>query len=142
MFSFQPCPLLFLLPCLPGAVASALPAKSARPALAAEQQPIITPSPASWHPTQTYKVRRDIFDDLKSKAEEKIGDVLSDLGNVPGYVASGIPNFFQDFPGVEQVRSSLGIDDDQLAALPTQVLNVPWVASVRARARSILDSSS
>lgn len=70
-------------------------------------------------------MRRDIFDDLKNKAEEEIGEVLSDLGNVPGYVASGIPNFFQDLPGVEQVQSSLGIDDDQLAALPTQVLNVP-----------------
>lgn len=125
MFSFHRLLLLVLLPCSPTAIASTLPRKSAAPAVAGEQQPLITPSPAAWSPTRTYKERRDIFDDLKSKAEEEIGDVLSHLGNVPAYVASGIPNFFQDFPGVDQVRSSLGINDDQVAALPTQVLNVP-----------------
>ena len=125
MFTFQRLPLFLLLPCFPGAIASALPRQSARPAVVAEQQPLITPSPVSWDPTRTYNVRRGIVDDLKSKANEEIGDVLSQLGNVPEYVASGVPNFFQDFPGVEQVQSSLGIDDDQIAALPTQVLNVP-----------------
>ena len=36
-----------------------------------------------------------------------------------------MPNFFQDFPNGEDVQSSLGIDDQQLAALPTNVLNLP-----------------
>lgn len=93
--------------------------------MAGQQLPLITPSPASWDPTKTYNRRRDILDDLKDKAKEQIGDVLSQLGNIPSYVASGVPNFFQDFPGSDKVQSSLGIDDDQIAALPTQVLNVP-----------------
>lgn len=125
MFSSQPLAFFFLLPCFSAAIASALAQKSARPAIIGEQQPLITPSPVLSYPTRTYRVRRGILDDLKNKAEQEIGEVLSDLGNVPGYVASGIPNFFQDLPGVDQVQSSLGIDDDQLAALPTQVLNVP-----------------
>lgn len=128
MLSFQPLSLLVLVPCLscfPWAIASAVPRKSAGPAVVGAQQPLITPSPALWDPTKTYKLRRDVFDDLKSKANEEVGDVLSMLGNVPGYVASGIPNFFQDLPVADKVQSSLGLDDDQVAALPTQVLNVP-----------------
>lgn len=108
-----------------GVTASAVARESARPAVAGQQHPLITPSPASWDPTKTYKRRRDIFDDLKNKAKEQVGEVLSELGNVPSYVASGIPNFFQDLPGADKVQSSLGLDDDQVAALPTQVLNVP-----------------
>lgn len=42
---------------------------------------------------------------------------------------TGIPNFFQDFPTGDKVQSSLGIDDDQLAALPTNVLNLPPYAN-------------
>lgn len=125
MFAFQRLSILTLLLCLPGAIVSALPQISARPVAAADQQPLITPSPVLRNPTRTYRVRRGILDDLKDKAKEETDEVLSDLGNVPGYVASGIPNFFQDFPAGDKVQSSLGIDDDQLAALPTQVLNVP-----------------
>ena len=40
-----------------------------------------------------------------------------------------MPNFFQDFPTGDKVQSELGIDDQQLAALPTQVLNVPPYAN-------------
>jgi hypothetical protein len=36
-----------------------------------------------------------------------------------------VPNFFQDFPSGDKVASSLGLDSSQLAALPTQVLNIP-----------------
>ena len=125
MFAVQCLSILTLLLCLPWAIVSALPQISARPAVAGDQQPLITPSPVLRNPTRTHQVRRGILDDLKNKADEEIGEVLSDLGNVPGYVASGVPNFFQDLPGVDQVQSSLGIDDDQLAALPTQVLNIP-----------------
>lgn len=117
--------LLLLSPCLPWVAASALPGALARPAVAREQQPLITPSPAAWNPTKTYKARRDILDDLKDKADKDISDILSQLGNIPSYVASGVPNFFQDFPTKDKVQSQLGLDDDQVAALPTQVLNVP-----------------
>ena len=88
------------------------------PAAVAEEQPLITPAPTTWDPTKT---RRDILSDVGVD----IKSVISDLGNVPSYVASGVPNFFQDFPTGAGVQSSLGLDDNQVAALPTQVLNIP-----------------
>ena len=104
-----------------------LPIISASPALpnpeAVEQEhPLITPSPVLRDPTKTYKRRRDIISDLKGD----VNSILSDLGSdIPSYVASGVPNFFQGFPTGDKVQSSLGLDDSQVAALPTQVLNVP-----------------
>ncbi|MCJ1223901.1 hypothetical protein MMC12_000544 [Toensbergia leucococca] len=93
-----------------------------RPAAVAQEQPLITPSPATWDPTKTAKSRRDVLSDLTSD----IDSVLSGLGsNIPSYVASGVPNFFQGFPSGSAVESSLGINSSQLAALPTQVLNIP-----------------
>lgn len=87
-------------------------------AAVAEEQPLITPAPTTWDPTKT---RRDILSDVGVD----IKSVISDLGNVPSYVASGVPNFFQDFPIGAGVQSSLGLNDSQVAALPTQVLNIP-----------------
>jgi hypothetical protein len=37
----------------------------------------------------------------------------------------GVPAFFQDLPSGSAVQSSLGIDPSDLAALPTNVLNIP-----------------
>lgn len=85
---------------------------------------MITPSAVLNVPSRTHR-RRDIFDDFKSEVD----GILSDLGNVPSYVASGIPNFFQGFPTGDDVQSSLGIDDAQVSALPTQVLNIPPYAN-------------
>ncbi|KXL47803.1 MAG: hypothetical protein FE78DRAFT_97769 [Acidomyces sp. 'richmondensis'] len=83
--------------------------------------PIITPSPVICRPSQTWKHRRDII----SNIESDINSVLSGLGSdVPSFVASGIPNFFQGFPTGSAVESSLGIDGSTLAAVPTQVLNI------------------
>lgn len=81
----------------------------------------ITPSPVQDHPTRTWKHRRDIISDLKGD----VNSILSGLGSdIPSYVASGIPNFFQDFPTGDSVASSLSLDKSQIAALPTQVLNI------------------
>jgi hypothetical protein len=100
--------------------------------------PLITPSPAlNGDPTRTHlNLRRDIIDSIKSDAgsvlsgvESDIGGILSDLGNIPSYVASGVPNFFQNFPTGESVVSSLGLNDEQLAAEPTQALNIPPYAN-------------
>ena len=94
-----------------------------KPVLVAEQHPLLTPTPATaeWTPTRTIK-RRDILSDITGG----VNSILSDLGsNIPSFVASGIPNFFQDFPTGDNVQSSLGLDDDQVRALPTQVLNIP-----------------
>ncbi|KAL9026681.1 MAG: hypothetical protein Q9196_004686 [Gyalolechia fulgens] len=93
------------------------------PAAVAQEHPLITPSPTLPDPvTRTVHRKRGILDDLKGD----VNSVLSGLGsNVPSYVASGVPNFFQDFPVGEDVRKSLGLDDSQVSALPTSVLNVP-----------------
>ena len=106
---------------LPGALASpALPKPAA--AAPAPEYPLVTPSPVIRESTRTYKNRRDIFSDLGGN----IHSILNELGSdVPSYVASGVANFFQDFPTGDRVQSSLGLDDSQVAALPTQVLNVP-----------------
>lgn len=83
--------------------------------------PRITPSTVELPPSRTERYRRGILDSVESD----IGSVLGGLGSdLPSWVASGVPNFFQGFPTGDAVASSLGLDDDQLAALPTQVLNV------------------
>ncbi|MCJ1428184.1 hypothetical protein MMC29_006092 [Sticta canariensis] len=111
-----------LLALLPFVTASAIHRAIPGNAVRAQEQPLITPSPSSWDPTKTEKVRRGIFSDIGNE----IGGILSELGSsIPSYVASGIPNFFQDFPTGDSVKSSLGLADDQVAALPTQVLNIP-----------------
>ncbi|KAI1762539.1 hypothetical protein GGR53DRAFT_413840 [Hypoxylon sp. FL1150] len=89
----------------------------ARTAIALPSHPMITPPP-----------------DLKNRVVETrdldpgsyINSVLDGLGSdVSSYVASGVAQFFQDFPTGSAVESSLGISDSDLAATPTQVLNLP-----------------
>lgn len=93
--------------------------------VARAEHPLITPSPSQWDPTKTLKSRRGVISDLAGD----VGSVLAGLGSdIPSYVASGIPNFFQDFPTADKVQSSLGLDDSQIAALPTQVLNIPYAS--------------
>lgn len=85
------------------------------------RDPLITPSVVEYNPSRTLKLPRDILSDVKGD----IGSVLSGLGSdIPSEVASGVPDFFEDLPIGDSVQSSLGIDDDQVAALPTQVLNL------------------
>ncbi|MCJ1369714.1 hypothetical protein MMC20_000926 [Loxospora ochrophaea] len=108
-----------LLLCLP--LVLALPPLGPFAAIAPEK-PLITPSPAAWDPTKTVKHRRDLISDF----DGDVASVLSGLGsNIPSYVASGVPNFFQNFPSEGAVQSSLGLQSSQIAALPTQVLNIP-----------------
>ena len=118
-------PLVYASPAFPGP--SRVP--NAIPAGIAAERPLITPSPSLQKPTKTVKVRRGVADDIKSgfsAAKSDVqGYVSSELGALPSYVADGVANFFQGFPVGDDVKSSLGLDDDQIAALPTQVLNVP-----------------
>lgn len=116
---------LLVLAALP-ALIDASPAPTPRNDVVA-RAPAPTPgTPVHWDPTRTYKDRRDIIDSVKSDVD----GVLSRLGSdIPSYVASGIPNFFQDFPTGDSVISSLGLEDSQLAALPTQALNIPPYAN-------------
>ncbi|KAK5169063.1 uncharacterized protein LTR77_006372 [Saxophila tyrrhenica] len=87
------------------------------------RHPEITPSAVEYHPTRTYRHRRDLGD-VFSDVESGVNSVLSDLGNLPSYVASGIAPFFQDYPDSSAVQSSLSLSDSEVAALPTQVLNI------------------
>ena len=110
-----------LLSLLPLTHATAVRRSIPRPGQVGQEQPLITPSPASWHPTQTYK-KRGVISDLAGD----VNSILSGLGSdVPSYVASGVPNFFQGFPTGADVQSSLGLNDSQVKTLPTQVLNIP-----------------
>lgn len=55
-----------------------------------------------------------------------VGSLISELGSaIPSYVASGVPNYFQDFPTGGDVLSKLGINTGDLAAQPTAVLILP-----------------
>lgn len=88
--------------------------------------PLATPSPTQLDATKTLILPRDILSEVASD----VNSILSGLGSgIPTYVASGVPNFFQNFPTGGAVQSSLGLSDDQLAALPTQALNIPPYAN-------------
>jgi hypothetical protein len=105
--------IVFAAPFLTAVLASPAAQPAANPVV--DGQVLATASPVDWSPTKT---RRDLTGDIKS--------VLGSLGsNIPSYVASGVANFFQNFPSGTAVQSSLGLNDSQLAAIPTQVLNVP-----------------
>jgi hypothetical protein len=80
--------------------------------------PMITERATLVDRTPTRVVERGLTD--------VVGSLLSDLGpGIPSYVASGVPNFFQDFPTGDSVSKSLGVSSADLAAAPTQVLNLP-----------------
>lgn len=59
-----------------------------------------------------------------------VGGVFSSLGSeVSSFVASGVPQFFNDLPTGTAVLSSLGIQTGDLDASPTLALNVPPYAN-------------
>lgn len=105
--------LLWLLP-----VVAAIPAPA--------PHPMVTPAPALSPRYRQAVAERDLISD----ADSYVHSVLTGFGSdISSYVASGVPQFFQGLPTGTQVQSSLGISDSDLAALPTQVLNVPAYAN-------------
>lgn len=80
-----------------------------------------TPVLAARDPTRVYKRQFDIG--------AALDDVFSTLGNIPRYVADGVPNFFQDFPQGSGVLDKLELKNEDLDAKPTQVLNIPGYAN-------------
>lgn len=94
-------------------------------------------------PTATDQVARALITsppDLKDRAvlESRlnldpasfVGSVLSGLGSdVSSFVASGVPQYFQNLPVGDDVQKELGLSDKDLDALPTQVLNLPSYAN-------------
>lgn len=114
--------VLFAL--LPVALAAPAPAPAAipRPVIAAPHPMITTRAELSG---RTELQERDIISSIAG-----LGSYLSSVvGTYPSYIASGVPNFFQGFPTGSAVESSLGISDSDLAATPTQVLNIPGYAN-------------
>ncbi|KAI9718140.1 MAG: hypothetical protein M1828_006838 [Chrysothrix sp. TS-e1954] len=96
------------------------PQPTPRPVNVAPRTPIITPSVIPQYPTKASRYRRDLVSDL----DGDVHSVLSGLGSdVPSFVASGIPQFFENLPTGTAVQSSLSISDDELASYPTAVLN-------------------
>ena len=86
----------------------------------APREPAITPALSQDELFRAYVERRGIISDLTAGVDS----ILSELGNVPSYVASGVDPFFQNFPTGTKVQSSLSLDNSQVSAIPTQVLNI------------------
>jgi hypothetical protein len=118
MISSLPHVLLALLPVILAAPAPApMPLPTPVPVAAKAPLPMITAKAVLADRIE----ERDIIDSITG-----LGSYLTSvLGTYPSYIASGVPNFFQDFPTGTAVESSLGISDGDLAATPTQVLNLP-----------------
>lgn len=89
-------------------------------AAAMPAHPMITPAPV----ISQRELERRL--DLTSY----LGGVFSSLGSdVSSFVASGVPQFFNDLPTGTAVLSSVGIQSSDLAASPTLALNVPPYAN-------------
>ncbi|KAF2457382.1 hypothetical protein BDY21DRAFT_303412 [Lineolata rhizophorae] len=104
------------------ALAGASPAPTAVPDPASVPDPVVTPAYIEYLPTKTRPQRRDIIDALGSAAE-------SVLGSLPSYVVSGVQEWGLNLPTGDAVQSSLSVSDDDLDALPTQVMNIPPYAN-------------
>ncbi|KAK8861987.1 Phosphatidate phosphatase APP1 [Apiospora arundinis] len=105
----------FVRTVVPLSALAALAMGAPAPEPVAMPHPMVTPPPI---------LPRDFKPDTYVKS--LIGGLGSDVSS---YVASGIPQYFQDFPTGDKVKKSLGVDDDDLKALPTQVLNLPSYAN-------------
>ncbi|CAN9191177.1 unnamed protein product [Alternaria alternata] len=113
---------------LAGAVA--VPEPTAVPAKVEVRAPVVTPAAIRFDGRHSYVQKRDIIDDIKSGVENYANSIGSVLGtDLPSFFTEGIPGWFEDLPTGSQVLSSLGINDDDLAAKPTEVLNIPPYAN-------------
>ncbi|CZR51992.1 uncharacterized protein PAC_01869 [Phialocephala subalpina] len=115
-------PSFFLALALPVAFAAPAPAPAA---VAPAPHPMITARASLTDRTPSRVQERDVLSSI-----EGLGSYLTSvLGTYPSYIASGVPNFFQDFPTGSDVASSLGISSSDLTATPTQALNIPGYAN-------------
>jgi hypothetical protein len=101
-----------------------------------QEEALITPAP-----TRTLAVygsyagvRRDILSDITSDLDSYVNSVFSELGSaIPSYVSNGLLPGLQNLPTGSDVASSVGVSSSDLAASPTQVLNIPgygnWTSS-------------
>jgi hypothetical protein len=110
--------------------AAALPEPTPVPAKVDVGAPKVTPAVRFDGRYSHLNERRDIIDDIRSGADNFIQSLGSVVGqDLPSYFISGIPQYFQDLPTGDAVLSSLGINNGDLDAKPTQVLNIPPYAN-------------
>ncbi|KAF2008539.1 hypothetical protein BU24DRAFT_497975 [Aaosphaeria arxii CBS 175.79] len=111
--------------------AVAIPEPTAVPDSVEVRAPVVTPAAIRFDGSHSYMYdRRNIISDIASGADNFLHSLGSVIGqDLPSYVISGVPNFFQNFPTGDQVKSSLGIKDEDLDAAPTEVLNIPPYAN-------------
>ncbi|EDU44766.1 conserved hypothetical protein [Pyrenophora tritici-repentis Pt-1C-BFP] len=123
--------LLLLLSAALGLVgAVAVPEPTVAPAKVVIQAPVVTPAAIRFHGRHSYVQKRNIIDDIQSGADKYVKSIGSVLGtDLPSFFTEGIPGWFEGLPTGSQVLSSLGINDGDLAAQPTQVLNIPPYAN-------------
>lgn len=110
-----------LLALIPVALAFPAPHPVAQPV----PHPMITPRASLTDRTPSLVEERGVISSVESSIKGLESYLTSVIGTYPSYIASGVPNFFQDFPTGSAVQSSLGISDSDLTATPTQVLNIP-----------------
>jgi hypothetical protein len=93
-----------------------------------EEKALITPAP-----TPTLAVygeyagaKRGLLSDLTSELDSYVNGIFSELGSaIPSYVSNGLLPNLQGLPTGSAVASSVGAKSSDLAASPTQVLNIP-----------------
>ncbi|KAJ9611238.1 hypothetical protein H2200_004421 [Cladophialophora chaetospira] len=122
---------IFLAACVLAVRASAIPT-----AVTPEEAALITPAP-----TRTLAIygsyagdRRNIIDDLTSDLDSYVNSIFSGLGSaIPSYVSNGLLPGLQGLPTGSDVAKTVGVSSSDLAASPTQVLNIPgygnWTSS-------------
>lgn len=117
----------------------------------ASPEPTAAPVPTK----ASYRQRRDIVSDPKSVAGDATSGiagyatgVATLLSGAPSYVASGksssspesivqllteivtgVPELYENLPTGTAVQSSLGLSDDDMAAIPTSIANFPPYAN-------------
>ncbi|KAH7081813.1 hypothetical protein BKA63DRAFT_550411 [Paraphoma chrysanthemicola] len=110
--------------------AVALPAATPAPARVEARAPIVTPAAIRFDSRHSYLEKKDIINDIKSGVAGVAKSWESVIGSaLPSFFTDGVPGWFEGLPTGTQVQSSLGISDSDLAAQPTQVLNVPPYAN-------------
>lgn len=112
------------------ASAIAVPEPTAVPARVEMRAPIVTPAAIRFDSRHSYLQKRNIIDDIKSGVDGIAQSWASVLGtDLPSFFTEGVPGWFEGLPTGTQVMSSLGIGDDDLAAQPTECLNLPSYAN-------------
>ncbi|KAF2025415.1 hypothetical protein EK21DRAFT_116818 [Setomelanomma holmii] len=110
--------------------AVALPERTPEPARIEVRAPIVTPAAIRFDSRHSYLEKKDILDNIKSGLAGVEQSWASVLGSaLPSFFTEGVPGWFENLPTGSQVQSSLGVSSSDLAALPTQVLNVPPYAN-------------